>query len=233
MVKLARESIAALLFLSVSSHAGDTAFMIPITVVTPTPSTSPTGAVSTAEQLLSKITAARAQTESLITKAAQLENQPTQPSAGNVVNGDLQVNGRVCVGGPCQNGLQLGGIQIISASDADILFVSNSAATPHYARAVGGTDGGFRFYNNARGGGRQPANQGFEPTRRYGMMGFDPMGLWGVTTRLPGVPGENVPDFHWVFEEATKTVRMELRRSGGWSLEYRNYENQYWVAPLQ
>jgi hypothetical protein len=186
------------------------------------------------DRMIAEAQAGRVKVDSLAARATVLEAQPapTATPTGGIVTGDLQVSGRICIGGPCAAPNQ-GLIEIKAQDAAFVLFVSSRASTPHYSRLGLNPDGGFMIYNNARGGGRQPTNQGYESGRAYGAAGLYPSGRWGITTRAPGTPGEDVPDLVFVFDEGIKACRLESRRSGGWGFEFRNAENQGWTAPLQ
>jgi hypothetical protein len=151
-----------------------------------------------------------------------------------VINGDMQISGRVCVGGVCQSDADK--LQISGSTESSILLVSNIKMTNpqtidppyvapdpraiHYSRIRLSQGGGLSFVNNQRGGGVSPLNQPTDPFRPFGEVGLDSNSEYYIIRRFNGSPGENLPDMRFVIDEGRKVVSWRAPRPGGWRFDY-------------
>lgn len=179
--------------------------------------------------------------DSLAARLRQLESASTSRAA--VVEGDLVVKGRMCIGRSC--GPDVDQIQIWGQSDADILFVSNLAGNnpqspkEHYSRITLSGDGGLRLINNGRQGHpaeKRAAHIGWDTERGYGQHGFDSQGNWSMVQRAPGAPGDYTQDLVLNVEEWSKTVWFTSWRPG-WKVGFRTSTcitcfDLAWIAPV-
>ncbi len=159
------------------------------------------------------------------------------PTIGPVVNGDLVVKGRLCIGAQCIGGT-LQQIQILGQTDAAILLASNLNGThpqspaAHYSQLNLSGDGGMRLLNNA-----PPTGSGIQrdAARPYGQVGFDSQATWSHVQEFPGFAHEPTQDFVFLIEPSQKHIALASYQSGWiWKFVTSSCKvclNQWWVAP--
>jgi hypothetical protein len=178
---------------------------------------------------------------------------------GAIVNGDLILNGRLCISAACvaDAGEQ---IQIAAQGGAGILFRSNmngqqwqNPAT-HWAVVQLSDDGGLRLLQNQRWSSTgvhydavdptRPASPGvhydfIDPTRPTGAVGFDSMAEWSWNGQKPGQSGLGTQRIVLRTDEAARVVYFATWAEG-WKVQFRGStvgckwcENIRWMVPYQ
>ena len=144
----------------------------------------------------------------------------TGAGVGNVVNGDLTVNGRVCLP-TCRSDVPAA-IQIRSQNEAEIALESNldhtneQGVASHAAMISFASDGGFRLIHNymhvkdPEGGWR---GAWIEPEKPRTILGFDSQGTTSLSQDKNGYiyPSQSlIVNFH----DQSKTIRLQSMKAG-------------------
>lgn len=164
--------------------------------------------------------------------------------ASNVVNGDLIVNGRICIPDACLGdaGEQ---IQIRSQKAAAILFQSNRDGTWNQSPCAGistvgmSPDLGLRLIQNQRWTPDGVHIDNICPANGVGAVGFDSQAEWSFNGHKPGMSDIGTQRLVLRTDEANKIVYFATWAEG-WKVEFRGStdgckwcENVRWAVPYQ
>jgi hypothetical protein len=166
---------------------------------------------------------------------------------GNVVNGDLLVNGRICIAdfnAACIADAEEQ-VQIAAQGSAAVLMRSNMAGSQfqnpatHWGIWSLSSDGGMRIIQNQRWSLTGQYYNFIDPTRATGMVGFDSMGEWSWSGQKPGQASLGTQRVVLRTDEANKLVYFALWAEG-WKLGVKTSsdgckycENLSWTFPTQ
>lgn len=165
-------------------------------------------------------------------------------SAGTVINGDLIVNGRLCIPDACigDAGEQ---IQIRAQKAAGILFQSNRDGTWEQSACAGistvgmSPDLGLRLIQNQRWSNAGTHVNFICPGNATGSVGFDSQAEWSFNGQKPGRPMLGTQRLVIRTDEDAKVVYFATWAEG-WKMEFRSSadgckwcENVRWKVPYQ
>jgi hypothetical protein len=174
-----------------------------------------------------------------IARLEMLEKRGVASTPASVVQGDLIVNGQVCIGGPCKPNTPYQ-LQLLATGSTGILGVSNmngknpQGAETHFSAVTFGEDGGLRlehnyWYQNAVG--LWP-----ESAKPRTVIGFDSQGTPSISQDYNGeiYPAQSMII---VFDRNQRTAWIQSMKAG-WKIGFcvsprldNNCENSYWTVP--